>query len=150
MKTDTFLFRLALSIAVLWLGYWGYQSITQYNAAKASALAYRMDPSRYERCNDATLDASSKMDAWKWRAPTFKEVDDCRRMYDRIKDDFAARQSLWDNLINERNAVSSFFYYGLLPAGIVLLILGLWDWIAATFLYYLNWLRTGKTKVGGD
>jgi len=35
MKTDTFLFRLALSIAVLWLGYWGYQSITQYNAAKS-------------------------------------------------------------------------------------------------------------------
>lgn len=148
MKTDTFLFRLAMSIAVLWLGYWGYWSITQYKAAKASTLAYRTDPSRYERCNDAILDASSKMDAWKWRAPTLKEVYECRRAYDRIEEDIAAKRSLWDNLLVERNAVSTFFYYGLLPAGIALLILALWDWIAAIFLYYVNWLRTGKAKVG--
>lgn len=147
MKTDTFLFRLALSVAVLWLGYWGYQSITQYNADNASALAYRTDPSRYERCADTRLDEKSDINAWKFRLPTAEEQYECRRMIDNSSYEWEAKRPIWDKLINERNAVSSFFYRGLLPVGIVLLVLALWDWIAATALYYVNWLRTGKTKV---
>lgn len=61
-----------------------------------------------------------------------------------------AEQPLWYKLIDERNAVSSFFYRGLLPAGIVLLIVAGWGWITHIFSRYVGWLKTGNVNRGGD
>ena len=61
MKTDTLWFRLALSAAAVWLAFWGYQSVAQYNEAKASELAYRNDPSRYDSCDASRLEPDPKV-----------------------------------------------------------------------------------------
>lgn len=150
MKTDTLWFRLALTAAALWLAFWGYQSISQYNDAKAAELSYRNDPSRYEACDTARLDEASIGRDWKYRDPTYEERQACRRMADEGQRKFEAEQPLWYKLIDERNALSSFFYRGLLPAGFLLLIVAGWGWITLGFGRYVSWLKTGKAIQGGD
>ncbi|MBK6414175.1 hypothetical protein [Sphingopyxis sp.] len=142
-QTNTIGFRLALSVVALWLAYTGYQSVGRYNAAQDAIAAYRDDPERYEKCDYSKYDPTADENA-QWRNPTIKEVGDCRESIDDAEKYVNDRTSWWNKRILERQAFSSFFREGILPAGLLLLIAGLWRRIAAVGRSYLGWLKSGR------
>lgn len=141
-QTNTIGFRLALSVAALWLAYSGYQAIGRYNAALDANEAYRNDPERYKECDYPKPDWSSA--GAEWRNPTIKEVNDCRQSIDDAQKYVDDRTSWWNKRILERQAFSRFFWDGIIPAAALLLIAALWGKITATARSYAGWLKNGR------
>lgn len=141
-QTNTIGFRLALSVAALWLAFSAYQAIGRYNAALDANEAYRNDPERYKTCDYSKIDWNSK--DGEWRNPTIKEVNDCRQSIDDAFKYVDDRTSWWNKRIYERQAFSRFFWDGIIPAAVLLLIAALWGKITATARSYAGWLKNGR------
>lgn len=154
MNTNTFWFRVAQSIAALWVFVVGFQAWNHYGDLLKSQEMHEYDSSRYDQCSREVLVPNAQ--PWTFRPPTFAEMESCRRIIDKVEADFLARMSLWDKLrgklSKEISAGELLFYRGLLPMGALLLFVAWWSKlkVGAKFCVklYVDWLKSGWTKQG--
>lgn len=149
-QTDTVAFRLAISLAALWLLWTGYQVASRYKTLIEANEAYRDDPSRYEKCYAPVKIDDPDAIVAQWRLPTFDERNTCRNAIDDVDAYIDARTSWWTKLITERNAIWRFTVDGLIPVGITLLIVAMWGQIATVTRRYVNWLKNGRAASEAD
>ena len=144
-QTDTPWFRLALSLAALWLLWTGYQAVSAYNARGQAPEAVSEDDERYLGCLPLYTDVEHPENN-----PTPYEIAKCRKGIDDIYAAIEVRRSWWDKRWSERQAIKQFARDGLLPAGIALLIVALWGQIAAMGRRYMGWLKHGRAPAEGQ
>jgi len=146
MNTNSIWFRAALSVAAVWMMIAAYQAYSYYDGLIASERARNYDQSRYDECSNEKLDINGGQ--MQFRPPTIAEQETCRRIIDKVTADFENRRTLWDSLLNERLAVGRLFYRGLLPMGVLLLLVACWPKLRAGGVFYIDWLKNGPSKNG--
>lgn len=145
MSTNTPFFRGALTVAAIWIAIWGYLTISEYRSETDRLNSSRFYPPDYltDDCHSQQLDPSS--DPWRWRDPTLEEVQSCLSTAQEIHT--RSVESSRDFAIER--AWKDFLLKGLLPAAILLLLVGFWSGLIAKASLagtsYLNWLRFGSS-----
>lgn len=144
INTDTVWFRLALSAAAVWLLVAGYNAYSFYVGLKEAAATADQEytQSQYDECSYDKLDFQKGQ--FSRRPSTFDEAQDCRHSVDKGRAYFEGKRPIWDKLWNERSALEHFFYRGLLPVGVLLLLVAFSAKLKAGGRFYVNWIKTGS------
>ena len=144
MNTNTPFFRVALTIALLWIASFGYNVFTSYQGAYQSTeyIGYSIPDYLTEECFASKIDFEAEN--WRDREPTNVEISSClttarasHRRSVEASNEFAFKR-----------AKTNILLWGLLPAIGLLLVAAFWSKIATgisrVIRGYLNWLRFGS------
>lgn len=146
MNVNTVYFRVALSIAAIWIAAFAYMSYSGYRQAYRSTeyASFSVPEEDAYKCMSKVLDATKQN--FQFREQTSEERSECYRK--------AAQEHI--RLIESSNqfafeqAWKSFGWIGALPALLLLAVVALWKLISTTVgsagSAYFNWLRYGSTK----
>lgn len=147
MNTNTSYFRVALTIAAIWVAACAYIYYSGYDEAYRSTenAAYAVSD---EGCTTKVLDTTKP--GIEFREQTSAERSDCYRRATQLRVSLIES----DRQFALEQAWKSFGWKGALPALLLLMLVAFWTLIATgirrAISGYVNWLRFGSTKPNGD